>query len=560
MVMTGVHASYAQDASGSDGESAGKKIMMVYDPAILTNENPSAGEKNAYDYFNDKYVAPEGYTKEVLSTSFGDTQKYPADPSVVKCIWVHIDRDKNTTGWRQLPEAYTSSNFINKLRAYLLKGGNIYLSGQATELVVPLWRVNTYYSINHVEQGRTHVNENDPWKITVKFNSGRNGGDNSSHPVFDGLLGEGRTETEIALFEGADTNDRSAKWKICDDQGNALFNFRWNNEDQDASSLERFEYDNLATVLASYNWDKRGQYATMVELHPLFAYDFAIGKWEKKSGSIITNSIGAYDFSAGSDNNLQGNIEKLTGNILTYLSGTPNVLVNQYPYYSPAFDGLDETIESTGRIALYIDCDSKDWEARCKETKEGTDGVLKYEQEIAAYNYFMDNFVNFRDQSDELKYRGAPAVVFKDQMDKLVFSEVDKEGFECIWVNCDRDGLYKDENGKPIEWEEGKTADADFTNLEGIFDMGEIKDGEHELITKLMAFTKAGGNLYLTKWANLMLGKLGRTDLLPNQVTNLPKKDQTDKWGLDVLWSGRPPDLSTYGKGRHKNMVTVRND
>ena len=75
----------------------------------------------------------------------------PADlfgitPDDYSVIMIHVDRTFIGVGYDRLPASLISAETIGNLRAFLKDGGNIFLANHATQLVVPLGRIDEQYA------------------------------------------------------------------------------------------------------------------------------------------------------------------------------------------------------------------------------------------------------------------------------------------------------------------------------------------------------------------------------------------------------------------------------
>lgn len=482
-------------------------------------------ERAAYNFFAHKYC-----TESNVGVSLSSHNLSSLDASTFKCVWVHIDRKDITSGWRNLPAEFTTPEFLRALHDYMLEGGNIYLSGQAVQLVVPIWRVNQKFTVNQWDNTDATVTTEDTWSIRTDHAEGE-----GRHPIFDGLTPNG-ADNIYGILSGNE---------ILRENHNSIYNlnnltYKYGSSEEeegwgtDMSNIEKFEKDNQATILATFDWDRNYEYAGIVEFHPIYSWDPEHQKYDRQSGTIICNGMGAFQWNCNEPNECHYNIEKLTDNVLGYLSGTPTVKEG-HPYCLPSSDDSVEILESTGMIAMYIDFPG---------TEEGLASLKKHPQEYAAYNYFVDNFVNNAKFKDNKR---RPEVIWGNQTDRIAFAgqeETDdsRSGFECVWVNIARLGLHGElrEDGT-IDMDRLKVDDA--TGLPLInptaADLRKIyatADGQYDrLIDRLRNFRAEGGNIYTSKWANLLLPEIA--DIMsPTQVTCSPKTitDESESWGINV--------------------------
>lgn len=554
-----------------------KPICYMY--AASQKVDPDTGEESevpnigiqgqgAYDYFNANFV--NGSETGFFAPSYRISE---INPKETRCIWVHVDRQKLDEGWRHLPEEFSNAAFITALHNYMLEGGNIYFSGQAVELLGPIWRIVPSLQINFFNYEDAYQFNRDTWGIKPLWNDGstfRTAETPQEHPIFDGLTPiPDKDAFGMLSGESFVRDNHNSLWDL------THLSFTYGSEGEEGagrqlSNRQRFEHDNLASVLASFEWDAEPYFAGLVEFHPVYSWDYDKHSYSKQSGSIICNGIAAmqwryfnegnYDINTpdtwfdnhellSSANACRANLEKLTGNILNYLSGSPIVIPDTHPYVLPSSDKVEEIIESTGLIAMYIGYD--DEEALMNSNND---------QEIMAYRYFTEAFVN-SDFQNRYGQRG-PKVLWKGDKDKIVFcgqenTGDDAEGYECVWINIAGTRAKKiyeivDENGNPLKDENGEpltSTNYSFTSedLLKVFDDQESFD---YLVSQLRKFRADGGNLYFTKFANIMVNDVDPSILDPTQVT-ADMKEESDPWGINVNHSG-------YDQSKHPIFSTMK--
>lgn len=282
-------------------ESNGKVGMYVGYPTVeALSANPQ--EKKAYDYFVSAF--PGG---KVLFS--GDADKI--DDEDYDCLWIHVDRTGLSQGYRNLPQEFCNDTFITALKNYLGAGGNLYLSKFATQLAVAVGR--TAAEPTEFSSGDGGVGT-DVWQVNVSANSR----DYSSHPAFYSMAmsdrGYGKLVDMLGNPDGLHREDHNCMWRLNDFGGH-----------------DRFCDDNNAKVLGTWGHDGGQAFAGIVEFlpakHPQ-GLNRAIPEEEvdRRKGTIIANGLAACEWSPRTDGGANGlnihhsNLEKLTGNIISYLS------------------------------------------------------------------------------------------------------------------------------------------------------------------------------------------------------------------------------------------------
>lgn len=538
-------ATQAADAEPFD-ESVDPTARKI---AFVICSEPSSGEKAALSFFSSKFGLSETETAagtggsernaDILQTNdLGD--KLIRDN--FDCVWVHIDRDNSEltgVGYRYFPQEFRTQAFFNAIYKFLADGGNVYLSGQANQLLYPIWRVNQNYNPNKVEFGA--CDNGDAWAAGVR--------DCREHPVYFGLDWDGDV---INFISGQNhRTNRNCHWQFFNTPNELAKAMTYVTED--GSNIERFEKDTYSKVIGTFNWDNQGEYGEIVEFYPLYSFDFKNNtgnnpeNWTfRKGGTVICNGMGTTCAWETQNNGSRDNLEKFNYNVLRYLSpvdgeagpADPNAdYVSGIPEHMPASlpgsDGLAEVLESTGRIALYLDFEDDD---ELEKTTDDGQAYL-YPQEVAAYQYFQENIMT--------RHQGA-AVLWKGDLDKIRFVASEEDlgavnlgsSFECIWVHCDRQGI--------------------FDGVEGTPDASHLlqKYGSSELVEKLKAFSAAGGNIYLSKWATLLITELGHCDYSPNYIQTEGKEGVADKWGMTV----NVKNADNYDKTGHPIFENLKLD
>lgn len=259
-------------------------------------------EQAAAAWFNDTYVATDkGDFIAVADLPSIDFDEYGV-------IWIMVDQVGLPVGWENLPANLVSTTTLNALKAYGANGGSLYLSNMATQLTVPLEIVPKDMPVNLFGSGAGDMNNGDLWSINphlgwVFQNEGQYY-DRSSHAIYEGLQFEmvnGYEYSSLPLEGGMGKEDHNSMWDL---------NPYWHAAGDPAPNCVKwFENTTSSQVLAV--WGQVGDHcvAGMV--------DFA---GNAVHGEVIAMGLGAYEWNVnGGPNPYQGNIEKLTENILNYL-------------------------------------------------------------------------------------------------------------------------------------------------------------------------------------------------------------------------------------------------
>lgn len=247
------------------------------------------------------------------------------------CIWVHIDRVGIGAGWDRLPEAFRNDATVAALSAFLRDGGNLFLSKQATQLIVPLGRVDAKFAPNIFSDGDGGPGT-DVWTVQAQvgywfINETDNPEgldpsqyyDRRNHAIYDGLSVSNQYPFETYPLLG--TADGSAMHR---EDHNCIWDL--NALDfavEGKNTVEKFEAEANAIVLGQWGHVQDHAVAGIVEFLPEAAARATT------SGRIIANGLAAFELSPRSGvNGHSDNVRKLAANTLTYLLPNTATSVN----------------------------------------------------------------------------------------------------------------------------------------------------------------------------------------------------------------------------------------
>ncbi|MCH5228628.1 MAG: DUF4960 domain-containing protein [Muribaculaceae bacterium] len=262
---------------------------------------PDDDEQAAATWFNDNYVETD--KGDFINVS--DLGKIDFDEYGV--IWIEVDREGLGTGWKYLPSNLVSDETLDLLREYGANGGNLFLANMATQLAVPLQIVPENMPINTFGSGPGGEN-GDLWSINPHlgwvFKSEGQYYDRTSHAVYEGLEFEmvnGYEYATLPLLGGNYKEDHNSLWDI---------NPYWHEAGDPAPNCVKW-FENVTNSLVLAVWGQVGDHciAGMVDFNANSVH-----------GQCIAMGLGAYEWNVNNGTNpYQGNIEKLTENILNYL-------------------------------------------------------------------------------------------------------------------------------------------------------------------------------------------------------------------------------------------------
>ncbi len=267
-------------------------LLLANSPAAL----PDDDERTAATWFehqeNAEFVKPE---------NLGNY-----DPDMYPVLWIEVDRVGLQHGWQNLPSAVSSESTIAAIKAYTAKGGNLFLANMATQLTVPLGFVPENMAPGIFGNG-DGGNGDDVWVINLQLGIDfKNGGDQgfydrTTHAIFKDLTLEdpnGYGYDALPLIGPGRREDHNCMWD-CNLYGKGVHK----------DVIRNFEDVTNSMVLATWGHVRDHCVAGLVEFYG-----------NADHGKCIAMGLAAYEWNQNSGvNPYQGNIEKLTSNILNYL-------------------------------------------------------------------------------------------------------------------------------------------------------------------------------------------------------------------------------------------------
>lgn len=230
------------------------------------------------------------------------------NPKEVTALWITIDRVGIAHGWDKLPAPFCSTAALAVLRDYLKQGGNLFLSNQATQLLVPLGRIDAAYAPGIFGSGEGGENS-DNWGVNGWLGMAMSPSyDRRGHQVFSGLSVDVINGHEFFPFIGAGRKeDHNCMWDF-----NAIAGL------QDIpNKLADFELKTGSVVLGTWQHVVDCACAGLIEFLPTAEF----------KGRVIANGIAAYEWNQNNGTNVfQNNIERFTANTLEYLQSAPTGL------------------------------------------------------------------------------------------------------------------------------------------------------------------------------------------------------------------------------------------
>ena len=299
-----------------------KAILIGYDNA---NSIDNFQEEAACKLFKELHADGTVLTPSTVTTT---------DLSQFDCIWVHIDRTGIAHGWKNLPAEFVSDEVINALKGYHQAGGNLVLTKHATQLVVPIGRIDDKFAPGIFGSGDGGAGT-DVWCVQAQV--GYLWGvedapeydltqyyDRRNHPIYkdlrtmDWVNGRFTYETYPLLGTGDGTEmhreDHNCMWDC--NAYNAVY------ASEGKNVVEKFEKDNNAVILGQWGHVIDFAVAGIIEFLPT-----------ENAGGIIANGLAAYELSPRSGKNgFEDNIKQLTRNSLDYYTKGVNTVIEQVEY------------------------------------------------------------------------------------------------------------------------------------------------------------------------------------------------------------------------------------
>lgn len=258
----------------------------------------------------DGSVITAGQTERINATDFD-------------CIWIHIDRIG--VGLGNLPESFSNEATVSALKNFVEDGGCLFLSKQATQLLMPLGRIDSKFAPGIYGDGDGGIGT-DVWTVQAQIGywfinekDNANGLDASqyydrrNHDIYNGL--EVNNNFACETFGLLGTNNGTEMWR---EDHNCMWDLNAYGNIYTAEGknvVEKFEAENNAVVLGQWGHVQDHAVAGIVEFLPVAKARSAEG------GRIIANGLAAYELAPRSGiNYYANNIKTLTDNTINYLA------------------------------------------------------------------------------------------------------------------------------------------------------------------------------------------------------------------------------------------------
>ena len=303
---------------GADAAESNSAMIIGYPD----NSHDNAQERVAADFF----------VNEIGGQLITPAEISKIDASKVEAIWIHIDRTNLARGWQNLPAAFISDEMISALRKFVEDGGNLYLSKYATQLIVPLQRVDAQYAPNIVSEGSDANPANggpgtDVW--TVNAHLGYWKGflapeeerdmtqvyDRRTHAIYNNLTvwpakaGVGFSEFETDSYAMLGTGNGSEMHR---EDHNCMWDLNAYQYTADGrNTMEKFEAQNNCVILGTWGHVIDFAVAGIIDFNPT----------AEGQGRIVANGLAACEWAPRSGANAyHRDLKQLTTNTMSYLA------------------------------------------------------------------------------------------------------------------------------------------------------------------------------------------------------------------------------------------------
>ena len=267
-------------------------LMTASSPDALPDDDERAAAKWFSQQENAEFITP--------------AQLADIDVDLYPVLWVEIDRVGLPLGWENLPQEFINDEALNALKNYTRNGGNLFLANMATQLTVPLGVVPADMAPTVYGNGDGGSGD-DTWVLNAylgwDFKDGSDQGfyDRTGHAIYEGLTFSdvnGYGYQNLPLIGPGQREDHNCMWD-CNIYGRGNY----------PDVIKNFEVTTNCMVLATWGHVRDHCVAALVDFNP-----------NAEHGRVIANGLAAYEWNQNSGANpYQGNIERLTLNILNYL-------------------------------------------------------------------------------------------------------------------------------------------------------------------------------------------------------------------------------------------------
>lgn len=249
---------------------------------------PNQEEQNAANWFKTKYV-------DTGKGDFITPSKLPEiNSDSYSVIWIHIDREGLESGWRNLPEAVSSQEYVDALKAFVVDGGNLFLTKQATQLLVAIGRIEEKYAPNIYGTGSQEGT--DVWSMNANLGNGTY--NRTKNKFFKKLAASDPNNYGYKTFPLVGKGMRT--------DNNCMWNCNGYGFPGSPDVINDFQVATGCVALATW-----GQ---VTDLSSLGVAEFAAkGDY---AGNIFADGMSAFQFYQGESNEYKSNLELFASNVI----------------------------------------------------------------------------------------------------------------------------------------------------------------------------------------------------------------------------------------------------
>ncbi|MDO4320053.1 MAG: DUF4960 domain-containing protein [Bacteroidales bacterium] len=279
-----------------------KPLEKVTGIAFLQSDDPNEQEIAAQNFFTEAYPS---------ATVLAPADFNAGSLSAIKTVWIHVDRAGLEKGWQNVAAHY-GEGFIETLTKYSKDGGDLYLSGQAVQLLVGMGRIDsepTIYGSN-----ANTVDLKDTWSISANIIDS-NHADQAGHALFGTLY-----DDYEGYFVPLTNLDKGIYPMLAHTDGAQLFvddnNCMWQSE-----NLDDFRRENNAQVIGTWGQNSGDNVKEfgIVEFLPDDAYTIDNVVKRGWKGNVIANGMACCEWAPQGENLYAANLRDLSFNTLNYL-------------------------------------------------------------------------------------------------------------------------------------------------------------------------------------------------------------------------------------------------
>jgi len=503
------------------------------------NRFDASPERDAYNWFKNTYSAA---SKEriLISTLQASSSKVPDDIDV---LWVNLDRNDDHLDWSGDAKGYDvifNDNVVAALSNFVKRGGNLLLTKQAARLASRIERANSYPTTCTMNKFQNQESSASVQELGA-----------SGYKVFNDCSFE---SFKYALLSSSYNVDRECVWEFA--------------SDEDRSS---FEAANNAKVLGVDGREGGYGKSGFIEFYPQGDY----------KGTVLLMGLYGYLWCEDNTNSLKANVQKLTQNMLDYLSVKPSDASVNWQGWETAASGYigaslaAATAPAAGdHIASISEASYSSSDANVASVNASTGAI--------DYNYFGSATITStvtvdgdgqwvpknavavsRDKSVTVSGGDASATIGYVLTAQQGWNRLSEEytgienpdltaakWFQANYVAAGTGQFINPANAIPdavkVLWIHSDRLDLESGDYYSHLGGNEFRD-------KLANYINAGRNVFLSKQANRLIGDLSRNGY---PTYGNERYESRDAWRIGNLWNLSGTEINHSDHAVYKNMGT----